>query len=555
MIMLMDQPNKASRFRRRPADSPPADMRTALEPLQQRDYQDRVVDKSVGFFKDGESSVLIESPTGCHRAGQGILMFDGSVRPVERVAVGDGVMGPDGAVRTVVGLCRGRGRMVEISPATGSPWVVNEDHVLTLARDARGKYEDLAERFRLMDVTVKDWLGWEPKRRRPYKLFRVGRGGTIRRVSFSVRQLDGAERYYGFSLTGDRRYLLDDSTVTHNSGKTVMGLRICQRLAEMYGWRTNWVAMRRNLLRQVADMNARYFGLEGLTPVSMFEKDPPQAEITVVDEAQHDAAASCVHIHARSGSKIILGLSATPHRTDKLKLAFRRVVRDAGIHRLITDGWLAPFEHWSVDNWDVPHVASVYLEEREKWGKSVAFFHRVEQCLEFAEILAGAGRHCEVITADTDRERQLDDFEADRFDVVANVAILNEGFDCPPLRTVFVRDASKLPTIQMAGRAFRQSPETGKTHCNVVQSGHARWQFTRTARPRQSHALRGGRWVTLGNSVRIDEVARETMGRVAAIEVNMPKYLSADAQKKRHGAARGRGRRRRFQREPNLVGD
>jgi hypothetical protein len=280
----------------------------------------------------------------------------------------------------------------------------------------------------------------------------------------------------------------------------------------------------------------------------MFEKDPPPAEITVVDEAQHDAAASCVHIHARSGSRVIVGLTATPYRTDRLKLAFRRVVRDAGIHRLITEGWLAPFEHWSVDNWDVPHVASVYLRERDKWGKTIAFFHRIEQCLEFADILARAGCHCEVVTADTDREQQLDDFDADRFDIVANVAILNERFDCPPLRTVFVRDASKLPTIQMAGRPFRLDP--GKTHCNIVQSGHARWQFTRTARPRQSHALRGGRWVTLGNSVRIEEAARETMGRIADIEVDMPKYLTAEAQKKRRGAARGWGRRRRFPREP-----
>jgi hypothetical protein len=142
--------------------------------------------------------------------------------------------------------------MVEIAPAKGPPWVVNEDHVLTLARDTHGQYAALAAGFRLMDIPVRDWLEWTPERRRPYKLFRVVQDGTIRRTSFSVRRLDGAERYFGFTLTGDGRYLLDDLTVTHNSGKTIMGLRICQRLAELYGWRANWVAMRRNLLAQVA---------------------------------------------------------------------------------------------------------------------------------------------------------------------------------------------------------------------------------------------------------------------------------------------------------------
>jgi len=348
------------------------------------------------------------------------------------------------------------------------------------------------------------------------------------------------EKAVGFVEAGDNSILIESPT---GSGKTIIGLRILRHLEERYGWRSNWIAMRRNLLGQVAEANDRFFGLGKLTPVSMFEKDPPPAEITVVDEAQHDATASAAHIHARSGSKIIIGLSATPQRTDNLKLAFKRVVRDAGIHRLITEGWLSPYEHWSIRNWDVPHVASVYLSDPAKWGKSVAFFHRIEQCTEFAQILAESGHHCEVITADTDRESQLDAFDAGEFDMVANVAILNEGFDCPDLRTVFVRDSAKLPTIQMAGRAFRKSPETGKTHCNVVQSANAKWQFTRTARARQAHALRDGRWLTLGNSVVIDKVARETIQSIATIQVTMPKYLTASEQKKRHNADRRRNRR------------
>jgi len=345
------------------------------------------------------------------------------------------------------------------------------------------------------------------------------------------------EKTLAFFKAGDSSVLIESPT---GSGKTVIGLAICKYLEDKYGFRTNWVAMRRNLLHQVVATNERFFGMEKLSAVSMFDKNPPQAEITVVDEAQHDATASASNIHEQSVSQFILGLSATPQRTDNLKLAFRRTVKDAGIHRLIRDGWLAPYDHWCIDAWDPIRVADTYLRDIETWGKSAVFFHRIDQCVEFASILADHGRHAEVVTANTDRDAQLDAFDAGEFDVVVNVGILNEGFDCPNLRTVFVRDSARLPTIQMAGRGFRLSPETGKTHCNIVQSGDAQWQFTRTATPRQGYARRGGKWLALGDSMVLDVIAQRTVQDIAAVEVALPKYLSQESQKKRKNADRRR---------------
>jgi len=348
------------------------------------------------------------------------------------------------------------------------------------------------------------------------------------------------EKTIAFFEAGDSSVLIESPT---GSGKTVVALAICKHLEQKYGFRTNWVAMRRNLLHQVVDANERFFGMEKLTPVSMFDKNPQPAEITVVDEAQHDATASASNIHEQSVSRFILGLSATPQRTDNLKLAFRRTVRDAGIHRLIRDGWLAPYDHWCIDEWTPVRVADVYLHDMETWGKSAVFFHRIDQCVEFASILAEHGQRAEVVTATTNRAAQLDAFDAGEFDVVVNVAILNEGFDCPNLRTVFVRDSNRLPTVQMAGRGFRLSPDTGKTHCNIVQSSAAQWQFTRTAAPRQSYARRGGGWLTLGNSMLLDSIAQRTVQDIASIEVTLPKYLSKAAQKSRRNADRRRRKR------------
>jgi len=340
------------------------------------------------------------------------------------------------------------------------------------------------------------------------------------------------DRTIGY-LEGEENSVLIESPT--GSGKSIMGLRITKYLEDKYGYRTNWIAMRRNLLKQVRKMNDQFFGCQNLQPVSMFDKNPPEADLTVVDEAEHDAAASCVRIHVKSKSKMILGLSATPFRTDKLRLSFQRTVKDAGIHRLIQEGYLTPYKHWCLDHYTPATVADAYLNEPEKWGKSVVFFHQIAQCQEFASYLAAGGHHCEVITGQTDRETQLDAFERDEFDVVANVAILNEGFDFPRLQTIFVRDSAKLPTIQMAGRGFRICE--GKTHCNIVQSKGALWQFTRTAKPAEAYMLSDDGWLALGTTDKINEIALTMAQKLAQIPTELPKFIISHRKKKRRRRA------------------
>ena len=58
--------------------------------------------------KSARKSVLLVSPTGCHRAGQLVMMHDGSLRAVENVREGECLMGPDSTPRRVLRLCRGR---------------------------------------------------------------------------------------------------------------------------------------------------------------------------------------------------------------------------------------------------------------------------------------------------------------------------------------------------------------------------------------------------------------------------------------------------------------
>lgn len=278
-----------------------------------------------------------------------------------------------------------------------------------------------------------------------------------------------------------------------------MALEILRQLEEEFGWRSNWVAMRQNLLRQVEEANENYFGLKNMTPLSMFSKEVPECDITVVDEAQHDAASSCSRIHSLSKSKVILGLSATPFRTDSLELCFQTTVKDAGVHKLIRAGWLSPFDQYIIEEWTPELVAETFISDIDRWGKSVVFFHKREHCEKFIEILGVNGFIAtELVTGDipfSTREQILDRFSTGETQVLVNMAILTEGFDEPSMKSVFVRDSCRLPTVQMAGRVLRIHPDVPVAQ--VIQSKTTRWNFAKTALPVHNFVHRDNKWYSL----------------------------------------------------------
>ncbi|NND96622.1 MAG: DEAD/DEAH box helicase family protein, partial [Pirellulaceae bacterium] len=239
------------------------------------------------------------------------------------------------------------------------------------------------------------------------------------------------------------------------SGKTVMGLATATLLQRATGARIGWVAMRRNLLAQAAAENrARGFNVR-MQMISMFEKNPPDVDLLIVDEAQHDAATSMANLHSCIRPTWTLGLSATPYRTDRIKLCFDQVIRDAGIAALISDGYLSAYHHYTIPEHTPQRIANLLLSDPQRWGKSLVFFHRRNECDLLYLLLRQAGVSCEVVTASSNRERQIDDFAAGRVQVLINMAILTEGFDWPELQTVFCRPSGKGCTIQMAGRVLR----------------------------------------------------------------------------------------------------
>ena len=311
------------------------------------------------------------------------------------------------------------------------------------------------------------------------------------------------------------------------SGKTVMGLLVIKYLQEHSErpLKVNWVASRRHILEQTQAINDAFFHCD-LRYVSVFCSAPPAAEMVVLDEAHHEATQSCVEMYENTGNRLTLGLSATPLRTDRMRLSFQSDVRCCGIRQLIGMGVLSPYDSYKLPVWDLDLVCHVFCKEPERWGKSLLFFSRVEECRRFQHRLEEQGLRCEVVTGSSNKDRQLALFAAGDVQAVANVSVLSEGFDLPELRSVFLRDASRLPTIQMAGRGLRKAP--GKECCALVQSSETRYPVEQIADPRQSFRYMKNKWLSCGGDTKmILETVEKSLKLLEERKIELPKFLSA----------------------------
>ena len=323
------------------------------------------------------------------------------------------------------------------------------------------------------------------------------------------------EALAAFAERGHTSVLLESPV---GSGKTYMALEVIHRFQEHLGspLKVGWVAPRHHLLRQMMEANRDLYQ-DNIRPVSLFEKVPPEVELVVLDEAHHEATQSCVLLYERMRAKWTIGLSATPMRTDRMKLSFQETVRTCSIGRLVREGYLSPFNTYVIPNYSVATAADFYLADPKRWGKSLVFFSTIAECVAFRERLAAGGVACEVVTGESDKESQIEAFASGRVQVVANVAMLTEGFDQPDVASIFARDASRLPTIQMCGRGLRRAP--GKAACNIVQSANSNYLFERVAPPRNAFRWQQGRWLALTDGTEaIEQTLKETLRRMGVRE-------------------------------------
>jgi superfamily II DNA or RNA helicase len=136
-------------------------------PKPLRDYQDKIVDVYMNHIqqpicsesdKKGNGGIL-EVPCGrgkCVGINTPIMMYDGTIKMIQDIKVGDIIMGDDSTPRNVLTLARGREQMYKVKPHKGDSYTVNESHILSL------KYSSTVNKNTpkgtVRDISVLDYL-------------------------------------------------------------------------------------------------------------------------------------------------------------------------------------------------------------------------------------------------------------------------------------------------------------------------------------------------------------------------------------------------------------
>jgi len=196
--------------------------------IRLRDYQNECVDKVIAAWLTNTQRPAVVLPTGCHRAGQRVLMYDGSVCAVENVRAGDRLMGPDSTPREVLSLARGTGPMMEVRPVKGRPWVVNDEHVLTLVRTAAGGKYPSEQGGVITDVALPDWWQWARYRKHTHKIFRVP-------VDFPAQPVPDLDPYFLGVVLGDGSLSVRHRLSIATADQEITEL--CEQVAQDHGRR------------------------------------------------------------------------------------------------------------------------------------------------------------------------------------------------------------------------------------------------------------------------------------------------------------------------------
>jgi superfamily II DNA or RNA helicase len=137
-----------------------------------RDYQDKIIGVYTNYVntpicRDAEKKGgggILEVPCGrgkCLGRDTPILLYNGTIKMVQDVVVGDILMGDDSTPRTVLSLARGRERMAHICQEKSTDrYVTNMSHILSLKHSITGEILDISVEDYLLREDKEYWLGY-----------------------------------------------------------------------------------------------------------------------------------------------------------------------------------------------------------------------------------------------------------------------------------------------------------------------------------------------------------------------------------------------------------
>lgn len=226
-----------------------------------------------------------------------------------------------------------------------------------------------------------------------------------------------------------------------------------------------------------------------------------RADLIIIDEAHRALAGTYLDAIKEFPKARVLGLTATPYRSDGKGLGdlFDCIVSASSPAELTRDGYLVPARAYTtplepdfakikvkmgefdkqaieqaMNNADL--VGDVYAQWKKhaETRQTVIFASSCAHGQSIAAVFKERGVKAEYLDGETPedtRTRILADLESSAIQVVVNMGVLTEGWDCPVVSCVVLARPTKSLGLylQMAGRALRPAP--GKADCIIIDHG------------------------------------------------------------------------------------
>lgn len=323
-------------------------------------------------------------------------------------------------------------------------------------------------------------------------------------ASLEALRLKGASRALLISATGSGKTYLSALDVKAFGAKRLLFIvhrqQIAQAARESFhkilgqGISSSLLAGQGSLNRGGGHLFAMIQTLSKDDVLNRFERDA--FDYIIVDEVHRAGAASYEKVLNYFKPKFLLGMTATPERTDGYdiyRLFNHTIAYEIRLNQALEADLLAPFHYYgiaqlSVNGQEYDDLSKFSLLERHEWVKQIKatidrysiglkerrgliFCSRNEEAQFLAERLALEGLKTLALSgADSNerREEAFDRLEHDELEYLVAVDIFNEGIDIPSLnQIIMVRPTqSAIIFVQQLGRGLRKFP--GKEFLTVI---------------------------------------------------------------------------------------
>lgn len=234
-----------------------------------------------------------------------------------------------------------------------------------------------------------------------------------------------------------------------------------------------------------------------ISHLNLFSKD--HFDYIVVDEFHHAAARTYQRLLIHFEPRFLLGLTATPERTDQsdiLALCDDNLVFSRDLFHGIETKLLCPFSYFGIADevnyqeisWRNGKFDPAQLENQlathararhnfRHWkekhqSRTLAFCISKKHADFMADYFNRQGVRSASVHSDSDirRNEALQLLENGNLEIIFSVDLFNEGVDLPAIDTVLMLrpTESKIIFLQQLGRGLRNSPETGKEELVVI---------------------------------------------------------------------------------------